>query len=97
MFVLGYANAYEDTHLSQSISQGPLLTHHALLSIHQAIHRNRVRSLPKAHEAEGGVILIDCKRIIADKSAITAKAVSAGQSVHLLYQQGHAQLSIPAG
>ena len=59
MFVLGHANANEDAHLSQSISQGFLLIHHAFLSIHSAIHRNRVRLLPKAHQAQGGVILIE--------------------------------------
>ncbi len=84
MFVLGHASAYEDAHLSQSISHGFLLIHHAFLSIHQAVHRNRVRLLPKAHEAKGGVIRIDCNRIFVDKSAITAKNVSAEQSVHFL-------------
>ena len=77
MFILGHATAYEDAQLSPSISQGLLLIHHAFLSIHQAVNRNRVRLLLKAHEAEGGVIRIDCDRIVADKSTIIAEAVSA--------------------
>ena len=97
MVVLGYGNAYEATHLSQSISQGLLMIHHGFLSNDQSIHRNGVRSLPKAHEAVGGVILSDCKRINVNMSTRTAKAVSAEQSVHLLHQQGYAQLLIPAG
>ena len=79
MSILGIASAHEDAKTSQSIFQGSLLVHHAFLSIHQDVHRNRVRLLPKPPKAEGGVICSDCNRIIAEESAITAKIVSAGQ------------------
>ena len=84
MFFLGHAGAYEDAHLSQSRSQRFLLISHAFLSLHQVVNRNMVLLLLEAYEAEGWVICIDCNRIIADKSAIIASAISAERSIYLL-------------